>query len=244
MAEQAVIVGDVYQLNGVARLRICLSYGGVPVTGQHPTVTLVRDSDGHALDFVLGSFEPVTPSTLGNSNFKATMLELGVGNYFFDFSPTDYGATKEDVYTVIYRNETPPYLVTVQEEFLFADHFSLEKSGIVPRPLNVCLNEQFTIKYQSLSGLIDVLISIYNKYNTLLISDANMTEIGHTGIYEFPYIYTLDGEYLIIVREASRGARDAILMRGGGDSCRLKKIEKLLSDFMLNPPSAKPCGTC
>jgi len=241
MEHPIIVSGNVYSIGGAARLKINISFNGAPLTGQSPTVTIVRDSDNFAVDFVLNSFEATTPVTLNTANFKNSMVELGEGNYYFDFEPSVYGETTEQLYTVIYRNETPPYFVTEQDEFLFSDRFEKARLGLVMRPLEVCINEQVLIWYQATTGQTDVTISIYNKFDQLLISDATMQELGSTGLFKFPFIFTLDGEFLIIAKEDTQGSKDSMIIRAGGMCDRLKRVERLLSDFIQNPPTVTPC---
>jgi len=242
MAQKPVIVGDVYFIDGIARLKLSISLGGVPVTGQIPTVTIVRDRDNYALNFLMDSFEDFgTPTHLDESKYKATMIELGQGVYFWDFDPALYGETTEEIYTAIFRNETPGFEVTIHNEFTITNRFSTVKFGLVNRPLQVCLHEEITIAYKALSGQHDVNINIYNPSDELIVSNATMVELGTTGIYRYKHIFTLDGEHLVQVSESTNGSSDSMILVVGRMCDRIKRIEQQLGDLMQNPPTVNPC---
>lgn len=245
-AQVPIVVGDVYQIGHVVRFKITISYGGTPVDGIFPTVTVVRDVDNYAADFTLGEFVQSTPASLGNSNFRDTMTPLGLGTYYYDFDPTEFGSmNSREVYTVIYKHDTAPYQIVTHEEFVVAESLAGAMStgfGLLARCCNVCRNTQTKIAYQALSGQTDVRISIYNPHGTLIVSEAAMQELGSTGIYQYTFIGQVDGQHTIIAHEETNGTRDAMLLEVGGDCERLKRIEQLLLSLNLQPPSVGPCS--
>ena len=240
-----IAVGDVYLVGSIARLKLTISFGGTPVDGQTPSVTIVRDCDNNALNFTLGAFVTFsTPGDLDLPVFKSGMTELGQGTYFFDFDPTAFATTTEQVFTVIFRNEDPSFLITAHNEF----HFSVNSTqgtgtgfGAVDRYLSVCLEEPTVIAYQANSGQTDVKISIYSPFDALLVSNATMKELNSTGIYRHTFIATLEGDYVMTMSEDTNGSRDALILTAGGDCDRLKRVESLLNDLALNPPTVGPC---
>jgi hypothetical protein len=244
MAQKFVIVGDVYILGGTARLKITVSNDGLPVDGINPTVTIVRDSDNRAANFVLNQFAPTTPITISGSNFRTGMTAIGLGTYYYDFDPEDFGSTLEEVYTVIYRYDTAPNQFIEENEFTFTNSLAGKLStgfGLLPRYLNVRINTPTRISYLAMPGQTDVKISIYNPFNTLLVAGATMAELGNTGVYSFLFTGTVDGDYVVIGSEATNGSKDAYLLTIGGDSDRLKRIESLLLSLNLKAPSVGPC---
>lgn len=247
MAQKPVVVGDVYLLGGEARLKVSVSKGGVPLTGLLPTVTIVRDSDNYAADFVATAFDASTPATLSDARFRMTMSELGLGVYFADFDPVPFGVTEEEVYTVIFRNDPPTDAFLEKSEFTMSNTLAGKVStgfGMLSRCCNVCKNMPFKFAYQAMPDQDDVLISIYDPNDNLLVTDAVMQELGGagaSGIYQFEFIGTQDGEHTAIVSEASHGSTDGVVITVGGDADRLKRIEQLLVSLNLQPPSVGPC---
>lgn len=245
MAQEPVVIsGGVYVLGYSARIKLTIAYFGVPVDTAAPTVTLVRDSDLKALDFTIGDWVNATPTQLNESRFKGSMLLLGQGTYYYDFDPTVYGITEEDIYTVIYRSETTPYIATAQDAFLMtpapAGRYS-QGFGFVKRYMNVCLNVPVKIGFKAVSGCSNIKINIYDPYNNLLIAGATMTELEHTGIYFFDFLGRIDGDYLLIGEDGCSGASDAIMLNVGGQCERLKRIENLLVSMNINPPTVNSC---
>lgn len=246
MTQKPLVVGDVYLLGGEARLKVSVDLSGVPLTGLTPTVTVVRDSDNYAADFVATAFDSNTPASLGDSRFRKTMTELGLGVYYTDFDPLPFGGTTEEVYTVIFRND-PPSAFLEKAEFTFSNTLSGKLStgfGMLTRQCNVCKNMPFKFSYQAQPGQKDVEIDIYDPNDALLVSAATMQElggIGVTGIYQFEFIGTQDGDHVAVVSEATNGSTDGIVITVGGDADRLKRIEQLLLSLSLQPPSVGPC---
>lgn len=242
MVQKPVIAGSVYMTDGVARIKMSLSYGGEPLVSQTPTVTIVRDRDNYVLDFTTDTFVETTgPSDLGQSKFKHQMEELGLGSYYWDFDPVLYNAYEEEVYTVIFVNDHPIYGAATQDEFLMTNRFDFPRFGMLDRPKDICLNEETTFAYQAKPGQTDVLLSIYDQYNNLQVANATMTEIDNSGIYKYKHIFTLDGEYVIVVSENTNKSTDSMLVTVGKGCDRLKRIEQMLSDLIQNPPTVGPC---
>jgi hypothetical protein len=247
MAQKPLVVGDVYLLGGEARLKISVSSGGVPVTGITPTVTIVRDSDNFVADFVATVFDSATPATIGDSRFRKSMTELGIGIYIADFDPVPFGDNTEEVYTAIYRHDVPPNLFLEQDEFTFSNTLAGKVStgfGFPQQCCNICKNVPTTLSYQALPGQTDVKITIYDPNNNLLVANGTMQELdgsGSTGIYQFEFTGTQDGQHTVIASEESNGSTDAMIITVGGDADRLKRIEQLLLALNLNPPSVGPC---
>lgn len=242
MVQKPVIVGAVYFLDGVARMKMSMSYLGEPVTGQIPTVTIIRDTDNYALNFNLDQFEAFgVPADLDQAKYKTQMTELGLGSYWWDYDPSLYSETTEQLYTVIFRNETPGLQATTNNEFTMTNRFHNVRFGLLDRPKQVCLNEQVLIAYQALPNQNDVLITIYNPSDQILVANATMTELESTGIYRYEHIFTLDGEYIITCSEATNGSKDSMIIVAGRACDRLKRMEKWLGDLMQNPPTVNPC---
>jgi len=244
--EPVTIVGGVYILGSFARMKVTISYGGLPIDTALPTVTFIRDSDLKALDFMVDNWATVTPTQLNEGRFKAPMTLLGQGTYYYDFDPTDYGVTEEDIYTVIYRNETTPYFVTAEDEFLVTPTVAGKSSqgfGFVKRTLNVCLNVPIKIGFKAVTGCTEIKINVYDPYGNLLIAGATMQEFGHTGIYFFDFLGRVDGDYLLLGEDGCSGASDAMMLNVGGQCEQLKRIENLLVGMNINPPSVGPCGS-
>jgi len=242
MAYQPVIIGSVYLTNGIARMKLNISYAGSPLLGQFPTVTIVRDSDNRALDFTTDTFVNVTtPSDLGQAKFKHIMTELGVGSYYWDYNPATYGQTGELVYTVIFVNTHPVFGAVTSDEFMMSDRLDIPRFGIIDRPKEVCLNEETLIEYQAQINQTDVMINIYDPFDNLIVANATMGELENTGIYRYRHIFTLDGEYTVICGELTSGTTDAQIIVAGRACDRLKRIEQMLSDLLQNRPTVTPC---
>lgn len=244
MAQEFIIVGDVYILGGSARLKITVSQDGLPVDGINPTVTIVRDRDNRAANFVLSQFAPVTPVTISGPNFRTGMTALGLGTYYYDFDPNDFDSSLEEVYTVIYRYDTAPDQFIEENEFTFTNSLAGKLStgfGLLPRYLNVLRNTPTKISYLAMPGQTDVKVSVYDPFGNLLVAGATMAELGSTGVYSFLFTGRVDGDYTIIGSEATNGSKDAYLLTIGGDSDRLKRIESLLLSLNLKAPSVGPC---
>ena len=86
-----------------------------------------------------------------------------------------------------------------------------------------------------------MLISIYNPFDILLESAVVMQELESTGIYRHTFIGQTAGDFLMVMSEATHGSRDSILLTVGGDAERLKRMERLLLDLAVNPPTVGPC---
>lgn len=242
MAQKPVIAGSVYFIDGVARLKMHMSYDGEPLLGQFPTITIIRDSDGYALDFTTDTFiEIVDPADLDQSKFKLQMNELGLGSYWWEFDPLLYGQNIEHVYTSIFINDHPTYNASTHDEFLMTNRFDNPRFGLLDRPKQVALNEETLIAYQARPGQHDVLLDIYDPFDNLLVASATMIELENTGIYRYKHTFTLDGEYVILVNEETQGSTDSMIIVAGRESDRLKKIEEMLSDLLQNPPTVNPC---
>jgi len=244
VAQKFLIVGDIYLLGGVARLKITVSKDGVPVDGISPTVTIVRDRDNYAADFILSEFTSTTPFIISNPNFRTGMTALGLGTYYYDFDPNIFDSTLGEVYTVIYRYDTAPNQFITEEEFTMTNSLAGKLGtgfGLLPRYLNVPRNVPTRISYLAQPGQTDVKIWIYNPFSTLLVAGATMIELDSTGVYEFNFIGQVDGDFTIIASEDTNGSRDAMLLTIGGDSDRLKRIEQLLLSANLKPPTVGPC---
>lgn len=248
MTQKPLVVGDVYLLGGEARFKVSVDLNGVPLTGLAPTVTVVRDSDNYAVDFVATAFDVSTPAILGDSRFRKAMTELGLGVYYADFDPIPFGSTVEEVYTVIFRNgAADPFSFLEKSEFTFSNTLSGKLStgfGFAQQYLNVCKNTSYKLNYQALPGQTDVEVSIYDPNSNLIVANATMQELGgtgSTGIYQFEFVGTQDGAHVIIASEATHGSTDAMVLTIGGDAERLKQIERLLLQLNLQPPSVGPC---
>ena len=241
----ALIVGDVYLFGGIAKLKITVSQNGLPVDGISPTVTIIRDSDNYAADFLLGQFAAATPLTLGNPNFRTGMTALGLGTYYYLFDPNNFGITTNETFTVIYKHDTAPDAFVKQNEFTISNSLIGKLStgyGLLNRYLNVARNTPTKISYLAQPGQTDVKVSIYNPFGTLLVAGATMTELDSTGVYNFTFTGQVDGDFTVIASEDTAGSRDAMLLSVGGDADRLKRIEQLLINANLRPPSVGACG--
>lgn len=246
MAQLPIVVGDVYLIGGVARLKILISIAGLPAIGLSPTVTIIRDSDDFALNAVLGVFEaPASIGDLSDSRFKiGPLTELGLGYYYYDFDPVTFSSAGEHVYTVIFENTTPGAPIIAKSEFTFSNTFGAQTTGFgfVDREKTVCANEPVKISYQATSGLgSNVLLTIYNPYDDLVFSATPMPELEATGVYVFPYTFTVEGDHLLLVSESVHGSRDAMQLTVGGNASRIKRIEAMVRDLIKNPPTVTPC---
>ncbi len=244
MTQLPVVVGDVYLIGGVARIKVTISLNGDPLLGESPTITVVRDDDNFAADFDLLTFVDYgAPAGLDVNNLKFNMTELGLGTYFADFDPALFGSFDEEVYTAIVKNEGDNAVVA-HEEFTISNNLAVGTGtgfGIVDRCCNVCLNTPFVVSYEATTGQTDVILSVYNPFNTLLESNVTMTELDSTGIYQFTFIGQIDGDHTFIMSEATFSSREALVITIGGDCDRLKRIEQMLRDLSLNPPTVGPC---
>lgn len=237
-----IVVGSTYFLDSAVRFKIFLSIAGTGITGQGPFVTIVRDADNFAVDFITDTFEPTTPATIGDSQFRDVMSELGGGSYFYDFDPSLFATVEPGTYTVLFINTTPGLEASSQFEFYYAGTFADErKFGFLDRALNVCLNEDVTIAYKALPGQTNVLLNMYDPFDQLIVANATMTELNSTGIYRFNFNFTLAGDYIVLGSETTADSSDAIMVTAGGSAQRLKTIESLLAQVLQNPPSVGPC---
>jgi hypothetical protein len=244
MVQKFITVGDVYMLGGTARLKITISHDGLPVDGIHPTVTIVRDRDNYAVDFVLSEFAPTTPLIISGPNFRTGMNALGLGTYYYDFDPKDFDSSLEEVYTVIYKYDTSPNQFITESEFTMTNSLAGKLStgfGLLPRYLNVLRNTPTKISYLAMPGQDDVKVSVYDPFGNLLIASATMRELDDTGVYSFLFTGRVDGDYVVIGSEETNGSKDAYLLTIGGDADRLKRIESLLLSANLKAPSVGPC---
>jgi len=245
MSSGFLIVGDVYIIGGTAKLKVTVSKNGFPVDGILPTITIMRDSDNFAADFFLDQFAGSTPATLSNPNFKTTMIPLGLGTYYYIFDPATFGITDDETYTSIFRYDSPPDQFIVQNEFTISNSLIGKLStgyGLLNRYLNVARNTPTKISYLAQPGQTDVKVWIYNPFGTLLVAGATMTELDSTGVYNFTFTGQVDGDFTVIASEETAGSKDAMLLSVGGDADRLKRIEQLLINANLRPPSVGACG--
>lgn len=245
MSSGFLIVGDVYVLGGIARLKVTVSKNGFPIDGIMPTVTIVRDSDNFAADFFLGQFVGSTPITLSNPNFRTSMTGIGLGSYYYDFNPILLGVDSDEAYTTIFRYDSAPDQFIVQNEFCISNSLIGKLStgyGLLNRYLNVARNTPTKISYLAQPGQSDVKVWIYNPFGTLLVAGATMTELDNTGVYSFIFTGQVDGDFTVIASEDTAGSKDAMLLTIGGDADRLKRIEQLLINANLRPPSVGACG--
>ena len=245
MTHRPLVVGDIYFLDDTARLKVTVSYGGLPVDSIAPTVTIVRDDDNYAADFLLSQFVASTPVTLVNPNFRTSMIPLGLGTYYYDFDPMAFGSLNNAAYTVIYRYDTAPYAFITEDEFTVKKAVSGEMGtgfGLLNKHLNVPLNMPTKISYLALSGQTDVKVSVYDPYGNLLVSGVTMQELSNSGVYQYLFTGRVDGEYTVIGWEDTNGSKDAMLLSIGGDPDRLRRIEQLLINCCNpNVPSVGPC---
>ena len=244
MAQLPLVVGDVYLLGGVARLKVTVSSEGAPVTGLTPFVTIIRDSDGFAANFVTKVFEAFTPASIVTPPYSAPLTEVAFGTYFRDFDPSDFSSTNEEVYTVIFHHEVAPNPFVTHSEFTFSNSLGAKLStgfGLLNRCCNVCVQMPTTIMYQTLSGQSDVELTIFNPFNEVVIAAVPMIELNDTGIYQFTHTFAIQGEHTIIVSEDTHGSTDAMVITVGGAADRLKRIEEMLRSLISNPPSVSPC---
>lgn len=236
-----IVVGSTYFIGSAVRFKVFLSVGlGIP--GQTPLTSVVRDADNFAIDFITDTFEPSTPATLGDSNFRDVMSELGEGSYFYDFDPALFDTVEPGTYTVLFFNETVGFEAASQFEFFFTGTFADEREfGFLHRETNVCLNEEVTIAYKALSGQDNVLLNMYDPFDQLIVANATMVELNSTGIYRFNFNFTLAGEYIITGSESTADSSDAMMLTVGGSAQRIKSIESLLAQVLQNPPTVDPC---
>lgn len=237
-----IVVGSTYFLESEIRFKIFLSIAGSGVTGQAPFVTLIRDADNSALNFTLGVFEPITPATIGNSQYRDTMTELGNGSYYYPFDPTAFDGVDAGSYTVLFENTAPGLQAASQFEFLYTANFANETSfGFVDRDKNVCINEDIMIAYKAPTGQSQVFLDVYDPFDQLVVSKATMSELGSTGIYKFEFNPSLAGEYLFLGSDGAAGSSDAMMITVGGTAEKVKEIQASLAQVLQNPPSVNPC---
>ncbi len=240
-----VVVGDVYLIGGVARLKVLISLAGFPATGLAPSVTIIRDCDNFALNAILSVFEaPTSVADLADSRFKITPLtEVGLGCYFYDFDPVTFSSPGKNVYTVIFENTTPGSPIIAKSEFTFSNALGAQATGFgfINRYKNVCKEQSVKIAYQATSGLSDVLLTVYNPFDEIVIAAAPMIELDATGAYILPQTFTVDGEFLLLASEATHGSRDAMMITVGESAARIKNIESMVRNLIKNPPTVLPC---
>lgn len=239
-----VVVGDVYLIGGVARLKVTISLAGVPLTGLTPTATIVRDEDNYALNFTLGVFEePASVGDLSDGRFKTALTEVGQGYYYYDFNPVTFSSPGQNIYTVIFQNSGLNPIIA-QDEFTFSNVLGAQTTGwgFVNREKTVCPNEPVNISYQATSGLgSNVLLTIYNPFGDLIFSATPMPEFEATGIYMLPHTFAVEGEHLLLASESVHGSRDAMQLTVGGSASKIKRIEAMVRDLIKNPPTVTPC---
>ncbi len=88
------------------------------------------------------------------------------------------------------------------------------KSKILNRENTVRTGDTLIIRYRTYSGLSPT-IDVYDANNVLRISKGVMTEIGTTGIYEYPVRFLTSwgvGDFTIVCSEATHGTLDALII--------------------------------
>jgi hypothetical protein len=89
---------------------------------------------------------------------------------------------------------------------------SAKSAKILNRPTTTKRGEPTSIQFQTDSGLSPVL-NLYDPDNELQVTNATMTEIGTTGVYEYELSIDDDlplGDYTIIVTERTKGSLDSM----------------------------------
>jgi len=85
---------------------------------------------------------------------------------------------------------------------------------ILNREKAVMLGDTVIIRYRTYSGLSPV-IDVYDPENNKIISSAPMSEVGSTGVYEYPVTFYKEwgtGDFTIICSEATYGTMDAMVI--------------------------------
>jgi DNA-binding beta-propeller fold protein YncE len=88
------------------------------------------------------------------------------------------------------------------------------KSAILNRENMVKIGSSVTIRYRTESGLAPN-ISVYNPNDVLLVSAKAMTEVGQTGVYQYPLTFLSTwgkGDFTVICSEQKKGTVDALVM--------------------------------
>lgn len=244
-SQKPIVVGGTYDLGGVVLLKVTVTHQGIPVTEIDPQVTIIRDSDKTAANFSTGNFVPFSTATIVTAPYSASMTEVAFGTYFYEFDPADFDSPDENTYTVIFHYSTFPYEFVLSNEFTFTGVFGAKASGfgILNRETNVCLNTPFKIAYQSVSGLKQVRLTIYNPYGGAVITDVPMIELNSTGVYEYTAQLALEGDHIIYVRDQTNDAKDSMIISVGGSCDKIKRIDQMLRQLTRNPPTVYPCGS-
>ena len=244
--QDPIVVGSTYEIAGHALLKATVSDGaGEPVRGIVPQVTIVRDRDNTAANFVTMGFETITPVSLETAPYSTDMTEVGFGTYQYEFDPIAFLSPNEEVYTAIFHYGVDPYRFTINSEFTFTDVFGakINHFGFINRYLNVPVQTPTKIGYKAKSGS-NVELTIYNPFGEVIIAAVPMTELGTTGVFLLDHVFGLQGEHILYGRDLTNHGYDAQILTVGGDSDRLKRIEDMLRSLTRSTPSVGPCGTC
>jgi len=87
-------------------------------------------------------------------------------------------------------------------------------SGILNSETSVRQGYKLTVRYRTATGLAPHL-SVYSPKDVLLMSGRTMTEIGATGVYEYPVTFLAawgTGDFTIICSESTKGTVDAMVI--------------------------------
>lgn len=236
-----IVVGSTYEIGGHAVFKITISDSG-PVSGIVPLVTIIRDRDNTAANFVTEQFVAYTPVTILTAPFSDEMTELAFGTYQYEFNPVDFSSPNEEVYTVIYHYEVAPYQFVASEPFTFTDVMGAKFTGFgfMNRYLSVPMRTATKIGYKSKTGST-IQLTIYNPFGEVIIADVPLIEIDSTGIFTLDHTFLLQGDHILQANDITNSSTDAMIITVGGDSDRLKRVEDMLRSLTRTTPSVGPC---